>query len=97
MDAQAEPQDFLNTPAGDRVFKKSDRLVFPLFSWLRPLLKREEVELRTDLNSANPMTTPQAAWPHSPATVALDWLFADLVSGDLTDALAADALLAPLA
>ena len=43
--AQAEPQDFLNTPVGDRVFKKSERLVFPLFSWLRPLLKREEVEL----------------------------------------------------
>jgi hypothetical protein len=47
------------------------------------------------LTSANPTITPQAAWPPSPATLALDWLFADLVSGGLTDALAADALLAP--
>jgi hypothetical protein len=49
------------------------------------------------LTSANPTTTPQTALPSSPTTVALDWLFADLVSGGLTNALAADVLLAPLA
>jgi hypothetical protein len=51
--------------------------------------------LGTGLTSANPPPTPEAAWPPSPATVARDWLFADLVSGGLADALAADALLAP--
>jgi hypothetical protein len=45
--------------------------------------------------SATPPPTPQAAWPPSPATVARDWLFADLVSGGLADSLAEDALLAP--
>jgi hypothetical protein len=53
--------------------------------------------LCTALQSANSMTTLQPVLPHSSSTGAVDRLLADLVSGGLVDALAANALLEPLA
>src|SRR5262245_8131748 len=45
--------------------------------------------------SVTPTTALPLALPPSPATVALDWLLADLVNGSLADVLAAEALRAP--
>jgi hypothetical protein len=49
--------------------------------------------LATSQAGANSVEIPPPALPRSPSIVTLDRLFADLLSGGLTDALAADTLL----